>query len=459
MLHRVHGRAPLAALVLAALWVAPTAASAADAPTWQCRASAYHHSVAGNPAFEPIKADPVPCAAASAGLAQVPSTLSVPVDVVSTGTVSAATTLEPAGAASAQQAATATGRVENLVLNLHGATSLVLRARAANASASASCQSGRPALTASSELVGLSLNGDELPLSEIVDRVNASLAPLNQIVEIRRDEQAFSGGSLVRRALHVRVLNAAGTPLLDAVAGEAVVGASGAVCSASGTGATLPPNACPNGSQYDPARNLCVIGGSSVLGEQDRGIVVGRPFEGPSGGTVLSLAQARQRYGDVRCLRGSGPAFAIVGTKGADLITGTNKRDRILALGGNDRVDGGRGDDCIDGGTGRDVLSGALGADRLFGMSGNDSLNGGPGSDMLSGGSGDDTLNAAYGRDHVLGGSGRDFVNVATAGPAATVSCGSGRDKVRANYNERSRVHGCETKYVLRDRPSLAQRS
>lgn len=457
MPHRLRGRALLAGTIVAALWAAAPA-SAADAPSWQCRASAYHHTVAGNARFEPVKADPVPCASASAGLAETPSTAAIPTGTVSTGTVSASTTLSPVGGATAAQSATAVGRVENLTLNLPGGA-LRIAARVANATATASCVDGRTALGGSSEVAGLSLNGTELPLPELIDRVNAALAPLNQIVEIRRDELSVSGSSLVRRALHVRVLNAAGTPLLDAVAGEAIAGSSGAVCSADGDGSTLPGNACPRGSTYDDDRNLCVIEQQGVLGAQDRTIVVGRPFEGPSGGKVLGLQEARRTYGNTRCLRGGGPAFAIIGTAKGDRITGTNKRDRILALGGADRVDGGRGDDCIDGGSGSDNLSGALGRDRVYGGTGNDALNGGPNDDWLSGGAGNDSLNAAYGRDVLLGGSGRDFINVATAGPAAKVSCGSGRDKVRANYNERRRLTGCETRFVLNDRPTAASRS
>ena len=205
---------------------------------------------------------------------------------------------------------------------------------------------------------------------------------------------------------------------------------------------------CPKGSEYDVPSGLCVI-------RQDiRGvhfISVGRPSEGPSGGTVITLTAARKKYRSA-CLSGPGPKYAVIGTNKADRITGTNRPDRILTLGGKDRADGGRGDDCIDGGSGNDSLSGGLDKDRVYGMSGGDALNGGAGTDRLSGGTGNDTLNGAFGADVVLGGAGRDFINVATSGPAARVSCGAGRDKVRVNYNERKRTSGCETRYVFKDR-------
>jgi Ca2+-binding RTX toxin-like protein len=182
-------------------------------------------------------------------------------------------------------------------------------------------------------------------------------------------------------------------------------------------------------------------------------IIVGRPFQGPSGGTVVPIDIARKKYGLSPCLSGGGaPKFAIIGTNKADRITGTNVADRIIGLGGNDKLDGGRGNDCIEGRSGGDNMSGALGNDKIYGSTGNDHLNGGPGTDFLSAGSGNDTVNASFGRDRVLGGSGRDFVNIATAGPPASADCGSGPDKIRINRNERKKIRHCETVYVFKDK-------
>lgn len=66
------------------------------------------------------------------------------------------------------------------------------------------------------------------------------------------------------------------------------------------------------------------------------------------------------------------------------------------------------------------------------------------------GGAGNDTLNGSFGRDRVFGGKGNDAINVATAGPAARVSCGKGKDVARFNTNERRRVKGCERRYSIR---------
>jgi hypothetical protein len=50
----------------------------------------------------------------------------------------------------------------------------------------------------------------------------------------------------------------------------------------------------------------------------------------------------------------------------------------------------------------------------------------------------------------VDGGSGNDRINAATAGPAAKIKGGKGRDTVRINRNERRRTHGAERVYVIR---------
>jgi hypothetical protein len=56
----------------------------------------------------------------------------------------------------------------------------------------------------------------------------------------------------------------------------------------------------------------------------------------------------------------------------------------------------------------------------------------------------------ANGRDKVSGGKGNDAINVSTAGPAAKVKCGKGKDIVRYDHDERRRVKGCERRYSIR---------
>jgi Ca2+-binding RTX toxin-like protein len=85
-----------------------------------------------------------------------------------------------------------------------------------------------------------------------------------------------------------------------------------------------------------------------------------------------------------------------------------------------------------------------------IGGGGRDKLDGGSEADKLSGGAGRDFINSANGRDKASGGKGNDAINVSTAGPAAKVKCGKGKDIVRYNHNERRRIKGCERRYSIK---------
>ncbi len=449
------------------LVAAPAAQALTAPPVWKCRASPLYSSVAGNNRVEPIVAngnintangadpDRAQCVNSETGLGNTATQLGIPQNVIGAQTTQAVTSIDPELGRAISQTAGALARVENLTIQL-GGTSVILGVRAATSAAQGKCVSGStvPQLTGTSNVATLTLGGQELDLDPLVNAVNQLLQPLNQIIDIDQNVQVKTADSLTQQALRVRVLPAAGgAPLVDLVVAESKVGANGPVCDPARQGD--PPNlgqVCPEGSTLDPVRTLCIIAAGtagSSLGE----IIVGRPFQGPSGGTVIPIDVARKRFGRSPCLGFSGnPKFAIVGTNRGDRITGTNIADRIIGLGGNDRLDGGRGNDCIEGRTGGDNISGALGNDKLYGSTGKDHLNGGPGTDYMSAGSGNDSINAAFGRDRALGGSGRDFINIATAGPAASADCGTGSDKVRINKNERRKVRGCETVYVFNDR-------
>ena len=453
------------------LVAAPMASAATSTPVWQCRGSAVWASVLGQNRVEPIVAngnintangvspDREQCANSETGLGNTATQLGISPDFLGAVTGQAKTTITPALGRAIDQRVTADGRVEDLKL-LVGKNGPLLGVGVANATAAASCVAGStaPVFTGDSRVADVTLLGAFVPLDRLLLELTDALNPLlGAIVEIKVDERIQTADSLTIRALHIKVLRGSQpAPLLDLVIGEAKVAANGAVCDPAaqtvGSGDEDEARPCPPGSTYDQPRNLCVIPpgtSGSQLGE----IIVGRPYQGPSGGTVVPIDVARKRYGRSACLAFSGrPLFAIVGTNRADRITGTNGADRIIGLGGNDRLDGGRGNDCIEGRTGSDNVSGALGNDRLYGSTGADHLNGGPGTDYMSAGAGNDTINAAYGRDRAFGGSGRDFINIATAGPPASANCGSGRDKVRINRNERRRIRNCETAYIFRDR-------
>jgi hypothetical protein len=464
------------ALALSIVGVA-AAASTAGAYTatslWQCRASAAPIVINGtnrvevvlangNPAPAPGKSlDRPQCVNDDAGPEDLAGAIGLPTDLISLKTAVAMTRVDPELGLAIDQKVAATARIENAAIQLPPGSGVTLGVNLIESHAGGSCAKGKPALSGSSQALGLTLGGTPVSLDDALTQIAAALKPLNQIVEITLNEQIKDATSLTQRALHIKLLTPDKTPLVDIVLGETKSGFNGDVCNpdkqSPGPPSTRP---CPAGSTLDAGSGMCVIERNGVLGYQANGsdVAVGRPFDGPSGGKVITLAEARKKYPNSPCVKGAGPEFAIIGTNKADRITGTNKADRIIALGGNDAVDGGRGNDCIDGGAGDDSLSGGLGADRVYGGTGNDHLNGGSGNDMLDGGVGNDTLNAGFGADRLFGRAGRDYLNIATAGTPAFADCGTGRDKVRANYNERNRTRGCEVRYILRDRPSLKQR-
>ena len=165
-------------------------------------------------------------------------------------------------------------------------------------------------------------------------------------------------------------------------------------------------------------------------------------------------------------------------TEGFDATAGTAAGDNILAFGGNDRVAGLAGDDCVFGGAGNDRLSGGdgldfvsgeAGNDRLAGDAGNDGITGGLGNDRAAGGLGDDRVagdvgsdrlagdagvDALYGgagkdrlvggadADKLFGGAGRDVIS-ARDGSRDRIDCGSGRDKVSADRDDKV-ARNCE---------------
>jgi Ca2+-binding RTX toxin-like protein len=459
-------RKPLAVLatVVGALAAVPTAQAATNPPHWQCRASALYASVNGQNRVEPIVAngnintangvspDLEVCSDNETGAGNTATQLGIPPNVLGAVTGKAKTAIDPDMGNAIDQSLATEARVEDLTLL--GQVGLpAIGVGAANSTATATCSAGStvPKFDGDSRVADITLGGQPIPLDQLATQLTNLLNPiLGAIVEIKVDERVSTPTGLTVRAIHVKVLRGA-TSLVDLVVGEAKVAAAGDVCNpAAQPGGDGNGDVCPAGSV---ARDdVCVItagtGGSS-LGD----VIIGRPNQSPSGGTVVPIDVARRLYGRTPCLSGNGtPKFAIIGTNKADRITGTNVADRIIGLGGNDKLDGGRGNDCIEGRTGGDTMSGGLGNDSEYGSSGKDHLNGGPGKDYLSGGTGNDTLSASFGGDRVLGGDGVDFINIATAGGPASADCGAGRDKIRLNRNEAKKIRNCETVYVFRDK-------
>jgi hypothetical protein len=227
-----------------------------------------------------------------------------------------------------------------------------------------------------------------------------------------------------------------------------------------------PPNtnACPAGSTLDPVAQVCEI----VL-SNGQIIIIGPPFTGPTGGTVLALSIARKKYGGP-CVNGPGPKYAVIATKPHGRVTGTLKADRIIALGPFERIAGLGGDDCVDGrgrhqtiweGNGRHVrvyggpgktrIGIGNGNDLVVGRKGSDWVTAGNGNDTIRGGQGNSRLDVGLGRSKVFGGPGRN--RIFAGADRAQVNCGSGRHNVafvRIRAAKYARKHGCQKIVLLK---------
>jgi len=460
--------------VLCAVGVAAPAHAATA--QWSCGADAVRASVAGLEPVNPITTTKAPCASQNVGAPAATNSVGLAPNL-NARTAYAVTAANPAGARPLDQGVGSAAGVENLDLAPQGSP-LKITAEAVDSFASARCVNGQPAYDGASNVVKLTINGQAITADGVLENVTNAItgSPLGAIVSVKLNQEIRDANGLTRQGVHIQLLNAIGAaPLADVVIAESRVSAASACdpnadgntggtgtgggggngsggpgdgqSGINGSGESSSAKVCATGSQLDPARGLCVIPASASNGQGT--VVVGSAFTGPSGGKVVSLNAARAKYKSP-CLSGSGPKFVIVGSSKKDNITGRNTADRILALGGNDEVSAGRGNDCVDGGTGGDNLSGAVGNDRVYGQAGNDHVNGGSGTDLLSAGAGNDTINTGFGTDTVIAGAGNDAINAATAGKPAKISCGAGRDTLRANRNEKRRNTSCERRYFLR---------
>jgi Ca2+-binding RTX toxin-like protein len=129
-----------------------------------------------------------------------------------------------------------------------------------------------------------------------------------------------------------------------------------------------------------------------------------------------------------------------IGTPGDDVYSAAaespDTSDLLIGLAGNDNIDGGNKHDVILGNAGVDAITGGDGRDLIIGGLGPDRLAGGEQSDRILGGPGDDGINGQGGRDVILAGSGDDLI-IANDGRRDAISCGPGRDSVKADRRDR----------------------
>jgi hypothetical protein len=265
--------------LVAVLATAALASAAQAQPSWQCSASAVSSSLAGNPGANAVVASGNPCVSNATGLDNLPAPLGVPTDAVSARTASAATIANPENDIAARQAVGAIGRVENLAVQLPpGAGTTTLGVRAANAQVSAICVAGSPVLDGSSEATGLTLGGQEVPIEQAAQQLAQQLAPLGDVVDLKFDEQVRTGSSLAINALHLKVLSAAGTPVLEVIAGVANVAFNGKVCDPTGQTPTGPgSNGANSGNSGNGGSASANSAGShSLLANGVRGSTCGK---------------------------------------------------------------------------------------------------------------------------------------------------------------------------------------
>ncbi len=413
-----------------ALW-AVLGASGAQAATNACRGSAARVTVGSSIVSEPAVANSPgsPCATGSQQVAAVQPagglTLSDPKADTRTaaGVIAASSSVDSANLGAVP---VSVGHVD--------------------VSQTVSCAGGKSVSSGSSTVDGLTIAGN--PINLIAGRsVDMTIAG----VRVRTNQ--LSGAT--RQAL---VLDVGDT---EVVLGEAT--ASGDACStvgdsSNGGGAQI----CPPGSTYNVPTDECVIvssSGSSGSGGESL-IVVGRPYSGPSGGSVMSLGEARSlaRSGKLAqelVPQGEGTEVRDPRDQPPQPHTGTNHNDRILGLGAADQIDAGRGNDCVDGGTGSDLLDGRRGERPPLRRGRQRPLYGSSGSDRMWGNNGNDAINTGYGRDRVWAGAGNDLVNAATAGPASVIRADPA-GTVRINHNERRHVHSAERVYTISSRDGNA---
>jgi Tol biopolymer transport system component len=119
---------------------------------------------------------------------------------------------------------------------------------------------------------------------------------------------------------------------------------------------------------------------------------------------------------------------SFTGTPNDDFLRGTPGRDFLYGEDGNDRLFGEGRADILRGGTGNDYLDGGPGRDTLID---------GPGNDRVLGGDENDHFLLERGSDRVSGGKGDDLIEAGIDGRRDLISCGRGRDTVRAEAIDR----------------------
>ena len=439
-------------------------ASAAD-QMWNCRASAALHRHSRR-RTAPSRSSPTAARAprsraliAPAAPTTTPSPSAPGSELGLTGPI-AKTSVDPDSGLAVDQSVSAQSSVVDFAPGQAGNNLVV---RGARAEATAVCTANGPAPDRLERRPGASPSAAGRSTStqaqETVERL-----PTGAIVRIKFNEQTRSASSLVQRAVHLEVQDPAGRIVKDVVVAEAKVSGGSEVCDRAAQEDTAnggDGNAAAGRQQpVHPRRRVRRRATTSASSRASAtatsptaarpSTIVGTPVRGPQrrprrpalrGAEVgpeehLPEGQGRQVP---RPRHEEGRPHHRLQPRRRDLHVRRQRQRQRRPRQRLHRRRQGRRPPRRRGRQGH--------ADRRLGR---DNLNGGSEADKLYGGAGNDSINAAYGRDRVKGGKGNDAINVATAGPAARVNCGKGKDVVRSNTNERRRIRGCERRYSIR---------
>ena len=221
------------AVLVAVLASAALAGAAQAQPSWQCSASAVSSSLAGNPGRQPGDLVGNPCVSNATGLDNLPA----PARPARRAPSPRGRRPRPPSPTPRTRSPRARPSAPSAASRTSPSSSRPARARRRSASAPptrrspAICVAGSPVLDGSSEAIGVTIGGQEVPIEQAAQQLAQQLAPLGDVVDLKFDEQVRTGSSLTINALHLKVLSAAGTPVLDVIAGQAQTSATPAsVC-------------------------------------------------------------------------------------------------------------------------------------------------------------------------------------------------------------------------------------
>ncbi|WP_084269585.1 calcium-binding protein [Patulibacter minatonensis] len=471
---RIRGPLALGLATAAATLAMSSGAQAAEAPSFQCRASALAASISEQPYVEPLVAngvkgsvpgrtfDKAACSNDEQGAGDTTNSVGLQ-GLAGLTAAKVKTTLVPETGSSKAQTATATTQITDLDVRLGSTPSKLLQVGAVQASATAKCVNGKAEFTGTSQVTDVKLLGMPIPLDGLLSGLQQLLdsSGLSAVVKITALNQVTkTADGVVVTPLRVQVLSGAGSPggVLDLTIGETKVAQRGNACNPpadDGGGEGGPATVCPVGSvAVGTSPAVCQIPGTDRYGT----IIIGAlgTDQVPTGGRVVPLPEARRlaAAGQIPkslCLSSPGLNYVVLGDSKANTIYGTKFRDRLISLGGADKVHGRNAGDCVDGGSGNDRLYGDSGNDRLYGSTGNDRiyadrgndrLYGQAGNDLLRGNDGADRLSGAAGNDRLYGNDGRD-----------TVDGGAGRDRLSGGFNTNRIIGGTGRALVVNGKP------